>query len=116
MKFAYFFTIMNRILTRMEEFLLLAVLKLKNDAYPVPIYDDIIAATGTSLTLGAIYLPLQRLEEQGLLKSTLRNPTAERGGKSRRYYRLTDKGMEALAVSRGAWENMWDGVEWIKIK
>jgi PadR family transcriptional regulator PadR len=107
---------MNRILTRTEEFLLLAVLKLKDNAYPVSIYDEIGKVTGMSWTLGAIYFPLQRLEEKGLLSSSLGDPTSERGGKSRRYYRITASGLKALSAAREAQEGMWRGIEWVGIK
>jgi len=107
---------MDRILTRAEEFLLLAVLRLGDNAYPVSIYDEIGKATGSSWTLGAIYFPLQRLEDKGLLTSFLGDPTSERGGKSRRYYRITDAGIEALAAARQAQDIMWRGVEWARIK
>jgi PadR family transcriptional regulator PadR len=107
---------MDRILTRAEEFLLLAVLKLGDNAYPVSIFDEIGKATGSSWTLGAIYFPLQRLEEKGLLTSVLGDPASERGGKSRRYYRITGSGLEALAAARQAQDNMWHGVEWARTK
>jgi DNA-binding PadR family transcriptional regulator len=107
---------LDKILTRSEEFLLLAVLKLGDDAYPVSIFDEIGKATGSSWTLGAIYYPLQRLEEKGLVSSFLGDPTPERGGKSRRYYRLTESGREALSSARRAQEIMWRGVEWIGTK
>ena len=107
---------MNRILTRSEEFLLLAVMRLVDNAYPVSIYDEIVRATGSSWTLGAIYFPLQRLEEKGLLTSLMGDPSTERGGKSRRYYRITKQGREALAVSREAQDKMWEGIECFKTK
>jgi len=107
---------MDRILTRTEEYLLLAVLKLKNNAYPVTIFDEIEKATKSSGTIGAIYFPLQRLEETGLLTSFLGNPTAERGGKSRRFYQLTEAGLQALASARKAQEDMWRGIEWEPVK
>jgi len=107
---------MDRILTRAEEFLLLAVIKLKENAYPVSIFDEIGKTTGASWTLGAIYFPLQRLEEKGLLKSSLGDPTSERGGKSRRYYRITDAGLEALDAARRVQEGMWQGIEWARTK
>jgi PadR family transcriptional regulator PadR len=107
---------MDRILTRAEEFLLLAVLKLGDNAYPVSIFDEIGKATGSSWTLGAIYFPLQRLEEKGLLTSRLGDPNSERGGKSRRYYRITGAGLEALAAARQAQDNMWHGVVWAQTK
>ncbi len=107
---------MDRILTRAEEFLLLAVLKLGDNAHPVSIFDEIGKATGSSWTLGAIYFPLQRLEDKGLLTSFLGKPTPERGGKGRRYYRVTDSGRDALAAARRAQESMWRGVGWARIK
>jgi PadR family transcriptional regulator PadR len=107
---------MDRILTRAEEFLLLAVLKLGDNAYPVSIFDEIVKATGSSWTLGAIYYPLQRLEEKGLLISFLGDPTSGRGGKSRRYYRITGSGSEALSAARQAQDNMWHGVEWARTR
>ncbi len=107
---------MDRILTRAEEFLLLAVLKLGDNAYPVSIFDEIGKATGSSWTLGAIYFPLQRLEDKRLLTSVLGDPTSERGGKSRRYYWITGSGLEALSAARQAQDNMWQGVEWARTK
>jgi len=103
-------------LTRAEEYLLLAVIKLKENAYPVSIFDEIGKTTGASWTMGAIYFPLQRLEEKGLLTSLLGDPTPERGGKSRRFYRITEAGLEALTAARRAQEGMWRGIEWARIK
>ena len=107
---------MNRILTRSEEFLLIAVIRLGDTAYPVSIFDEIVAATGSPLTLGSIYFPLQRLEERGFLTSHLGDPSKERHGKSKRYYKVTQKGLEALADARKAQERMWDGIECVKTK
>lgn len=105
---------MKRILTRSEEFLLLAVVRLGDKAYPVSIFDEIVKATGSSLTLGAIYFPLQRLEERGFLTSYLGDPTTERSGKSKRYYLATKEGLQALAITREAQERMWEGIECFK--
>ncbi len=107
---------MNRILTRSEEFLLLAVLRLGDNAYPVSIFDEIGKVTGSSWTLGSVYFPLQRLEERYFLTSLLGDPSKERGGKSRRYYRLTQQGREALDVAREAQDRMWEGIECAKTK
>ena len=107
---------MKRILTRSEEFLLVAVIRLGDSAYPVSIFDEITAATGSVLTLGSIYFPLQRLEERGFLTSHLGDPSTDRSGKSKRYYRVTKKGLEALAEARKAHEKMWEGIECVKTK
>ncbi|MBN1940188.1 MAG: helix-turn-helix transcriptional regulator [Candidatus Aminicenantes bacterium] len=104
---------MDRILTRTEEYLLLAVIKLGKSAYPVTIFNEIRKADTSGGTLGAIYLPLQRLEESGLLTSYLGHPTAERGGKSRRYYRITEDGLKALEAARKTQEAMWRGIKWV---
>jgi DNA-binding PadR family transcriptional regulator len=109
-------TEMDRIITRIEEYLLLAVIKLKENAYPVTIFEEIGTTAKSSVTMGAIYLPLQRLEEMGLLTSHLGNPTAERGGKSRRYYKITEEGLKALDTARKAQEEMWRGIEWVPVK
>ncbi len=107
---------MNRILTRSEEFLLLAVLRLGDTAYPVSIFDEIVEVTGSNWTLGAIYFPLQRLEEKCFLTSFLGDPSRERGGKSRRYYRITSQGLEALSAARKAQDGMWEGIKCVKTK
>lgn len=107
---------MNRILTRSEEFLLLAVIKLGDNAYPVSIFDEIITATGSSWTLGSIYFPLQRLEERGFLTSYRGDPSKDRGGKSKRFYKVTNEGLEALEKTRQAQNRMWKGIEWTKTR
>ncbi|MFC2157661.1 PadR family transcriptional regulator [Acidobacteriota bacterium] len=107
---------MNRLLTRSEEFLLLAVIRLGDNAYPVSVFDEISEATGSTWTLGAIYFPLQRLEERGFLSSFLGDPSTDRGGKSKRFYKVTKEGLEALDTARKAQDKMWKGVECIKTK
>lgn len=107
---------MKKILTRSEEFLLLAVLRLADNAYPVTIFEKIGEATGSTWTIGAIYFPLQRLEEKGYLTSYLGDTAKERGGKSRRYYRVTDSGLEALSVAQDAQNRMWKDIKCVKMK
>jgi DNA-binding PadR family transcriptional regulator len=96
-----------KLLTRAEEYVLLAVLKLGGDAYSLPILDFIQRATGKKWTLGGIYIPLYRLEERGYLTSELGSPTSERGGKSKRYYRITDKAKKALKDQKRIQAAMW---------
>ncbi|MCP4726701.1 MAG: hypothetical protein GY863_16785 [bacterium] len=98
------------LLTRAEELILLAVLKLKDNAYCVPILDHIENISEEKWTLGGIYVPLHRLEKNGLVASTLGNPTPERGGKSRRYYNLTPAGLKALEKMKRVEKAMWDGL------
>ena len=96
-----------RLLTRAEEYVLLTVLKLGDEAYSLPILDFIQKVTQRKWTLGGIYIPLYRLEEKGYLSSELGSPTKERGGKSKRYYRITPKGKKALKTHKQIQSAMW---------
>lgn len=94
-----------------EHLLLLAVLRLGEDAYGVTVRREIEERTGRSVTLGAIYPTMDRLEQKGYVTSRRSEPTGERGGRSRRYYRLQPEGREALDRARAAFSSMWDGIE-----
>ena len=96
-----------KLLTRAEEYVLLAVVALGEMAYSLPILDHIEKATKRKWTLGGIYIPLYRLEEKGYLSSKLGLPTKERGGKRKRYYRITRKGKGALREHRNIQAAMW---------
>ena len=96
-----------KLLTRAEEYVLLAVISLGDKAYSLPILKHIEKTTKRNWTLGGIYIPLYRLEENGYLSSELGTPTKERGGKRKRYYRITKKGKEALRVQRQVQTAMW---------
>lgn len=99
-----------KLLTRAEELILLTVLRLKDDAYCVPIFDQIQKVSDKNWTLGSIYGPLYRLEQRGFLESQLGSPTAERGGKSKRYYKVTPEGLKALQTIKKLHEASWEGV------
>jgi DNA-binding PadR family transcriptional regulator len=94
-------------LTRQEEQLLLAVLALEDNAYLVTLRKKIKEFTGKSFSLGTIYVPLNRLEKKGCLSSYLGEPTAVRGGKAIKYYRLTQQGFKALEEIRLLHNRMW---------
>lgn len=94
-----------------EHLLLLAVLRLGEAAYGVTMRREIEDRTGRAVTLGAIYPTMDRLEKKGLVSSSMSEPTKERGGRSRRYFRLEPAGHEALNSTRQAFQAMWDGVE-----
>jgi PadR family transcriptional regulator PadR len=98
-------------LSRLEEIVLLAVMRLGPASYGVTIRQEIEAQTGRGLSLGAIYPTLDRLEDQGLVRSHRGEPTGERGGRSRRHFKLLPKGYEALQRSRRAMAAMWAGFE-----
>jgi PadR family transcriptional regulator PadR len=98
-------------LSRLEEIVLLAVMRLGPASYGVTIRREIEVQTGRGVSLGAIYPTLDRLEDQGMVRSHRGEPTGERGGRSRRHFKLLPKGYEALRQSRRAMAAMWAGFE-----
>ena len=95
----------------LEQLLLLALLRLGDDAYGVPIRDEIEERTGRVISPGAIYTALDRLETRRLVRSRLGDPTPERGGKRKRHYRLTAKGSTAIAEAQRDLAKMTRGLE-----
>jgi DNA-binding PadR family transcriptional regulator len=93
-----------------EHLILLAVYRLGADAYGVPVIREVEERTGRSVTQAAAYLTLRRLEEKGLIKSRLGKPTAERGGRAKRYFVITTDGTAQLRESRSALAKMWEGI------
>jgi PadR family transcriptional regulator PadR len=85
-----------KILSRIEELILLTVWQLEDEAYGIPIRNKIIKLTGKKWSVGAIYVPLDRLVKWGFLISSQSKPTAERGGRSKRYYKISSEGLDAL--------------------
>src|SRR2546423_983155 len=98
-------------LGELEQIVLLAILRLGDDSYGVPIRRDIEKRTRRSLTVGALYSTLDRLEEKGYLTSWLGDPTPDRGGRSKRYFKLKPLGLRALRESREALSAMWEGLD-----
>ena len=99
-----------KILSRVEEMVLLSVWKLQQNAYGVTIRKHIIKQTGTDWSIGAIYVPLDRLTKWEYLQTIQGEPTAERGGRSKRYFKLTKDGLEALKHIKQVNETMWDSL------
>lgn len=93
-----------------EQMVLLAILRVGEEAYAVPIVDEIEARTGRTPSRAAVYITLQRLEKKGLVRSWLGDPTAERGGKSRRYVEVLPEAQTRLHESREAMARMWEGL------
>src|ERR1043165_2547462 len=94
-----------------EQIVLLAILRLGDEAYGVPIRLEIERRTGRSLTVGALYRTLDRLEEKCFVSPAFSNPTPERGGRSKRYFRVNPLGLRTLRASHEALAAMWEGVE-----
>jgi DNA-binding PadR family transcriptional regulator len=94
-----------------EQVVLLAILRLGEEAYAVTIRDEILACTGREVSRGSIYITLDRLETKGYLKSWFGDPTPERGGRAKRYYALRPRAVDALKEGRRALVALWRGLE-----
>jgi DNA-binding PadR family transcriptional regulator len=102
---------MRAYLGEFELLLLLALAQLDQNAYGVTIRRLIEQRTGRIVSPGAIYTAMDRLERRGFVSSRLGEPTAERGGKRKRYYRLEPAGVRTLGRSRQALAGMARGLE-----
>ena len=94
-----------------EQIVLLAILRLGENSYGVPIRHEIESRTGRSLTVGALYSTLERLEGKGYVMSHYGDPTPERGGRSRRYFKVKPLGLRVLRETREELTAMWEGLE-----
>ena len=84
-------------LGELEQIVLLAVLRAGDEAYAVPILEQIERQTGRKVARGALYTALERLETKGCLRSRLGEPLPERGGRARRYFTVTPAAVGALS-------------------
>ena len=100
----------KKFISRSEEYILLAVMRLRKEAYGVAIRNQLTKDTGATWAFGAVHVMLTRLEKKGLLESYLAEPTPQRGGRSKRIYHPTKKGLEALADIRRIHEAAWKGL------
>src|SRR6478752_5826627 len=98
-------------LGQFEQLVLTAILKLRDDAYGVTIHAEVEGlARPKSVSLGAVYVTLDRLEDKGLISSRLSDPTPERGGRSKRCYRLEALGERVLEESAVTARRIWDSL------
>jgi len=94
-----------------EQMLLLAALRLGDDAYGVALMNELESSVGRRVSRGSVYVTLDRLEEKGWVTSSLSQPRPERGGRPRRLVKVTPQGVAELRRSREALLTLWDGVE-----
>ncbi|NKB87000.1 MAG: PadR family transcriptional regulator [Acidobacteria bacterium] len=90
---------------------LLSVLRLGSDAYGVSVHEELGRTTGRETKRGAVYVALERLAAKGYVSSRFGDPTAERGGRAKRYYAVEPAGRTALRASRQALMHLWSGIE-----
>lgn len=96
-----------------EHIILLALLRLEEQAYGVTVRQEIELRTKREVSIGAVYATLDRLETKGYVKSHLGDPTPERGGRSKRFFRVTPKGVAAVNRTHRALQKMTEGLELI---
>jgi PadR family transcriptional regulator PadR len=96
-----------------EQLVLLSLMRLARDGdpYGVSICDDITARTGRDVSLGAVYKTLERMEDKGLVAGRFGEPTAERGGRRKKHFKLLAPGQRALRHSVAAIRSMTEGLE-----
>jgi PadR family transcriptional regulator, regulatory protein PadR len=94
-----------------EQIVLLAILRLGDEAYAIPIRQEIEERTGRSVARGALYTALERLEAKRCLRSRMSSPLPERGGRSRRYFTVTPAGLAAIRSSRRSLLRLWQGLD-----
>ena len=97
----------RRLLTDFEIMILLAVIRIGDEAYGVPIAREIETTTGRTVQLPAIYAALDRLERQGLVESRIGEATAQRGGRAKKYFSLTSAGLGSVRDTRKALTALW---------
>jgi len=93
-----------------ELLVLLALIRLGDEAYGVPISEAIEDSSGKEVAMGSVYITLERLEQKGFVSSRLGEPTAERGGRAKTYFRITAKGLREVRQARRTLMNLWQGV------
>ncbi|SPF51963.1 Transcriptional regulator, PadR family [Candidatus Sulfopaludibacter sp. SbA4] len=94
-----------------EQVVLLAILRLGDNAYGVTIGAEITACTGREPAPGALYTTLDRLEDKGLVSSRLGDPTPQRGGRAKRYFALNSKGLAAVTRAQQSYRRLLEGCE-----
>lgn len=97
-------------LGNLELMLLLALLRLGENAYGVTIAQELEQQTHREVVVASVYAALERLQERGLVRSMLGEATPERGGRAKRYFRITADGIREVRAARRALMNMWKGL------
>ena len=89
---------------------MLALIRLGEDAYGVSISREIEQTIGQEVALGSMYATLERLEQKGLVSSKLGESTPERGGRAKKYFRVTAKGLREVIQTQQALRKLWKGL------
>jgi PadR family transcriptional regulator len=93
-----------------ELMVMLVLIRLGDNAYGVPISEELETRTGRDVAIGSVYAALERLEDKGFVRSELGEPTAERGGRAKKYFRVTSRGLKDVRETQRALVNLWHGL------
>jgi DNA-binding PadR family transcriptional regulator len=102
------------ILSNFELMVMLAIIRIGDDAYGVSISNEIRKTTGSEVLLGSVYDALTRLQEKGLITSVLGEATAERGGRAKRHFRTTSRGLKLVRDTQRSLVKLWKGLPQLK--
>ena len=97
-----------------EQLILLAILRLRDDAYGVTIRAELADRAGRNVAPGALYTALERLETKGLITSRMGDPTPQRGGRAKRHVAVTAAGLDALTRALQAYQRLLDGLDLLR--
>jgi PadR family transcriptional regulator PadR len=97
-----------------EHIIVLALLRLEDRAYGVTVRQEIESRTQREVSIGAVYATLERLQTKGYVRSHRGEPTPERGGRAKRFFRVTAKGLTAVNRTQRAIQNMSKGLDLIR--
>jgi PadR family transcriptional regulator, regulatory protein PadR len=101
-------------LSNFELMVMLAIIRIGDDAYGVSISNEIEQTTGNEVLLGSVYDALGRLEEKGLVSSFMGEATAERGGRAKRHFRTTARGLRVVRDTQQSLVKLWRGIPELK--
>jgi len=99
------------ILGEFEQLVLIALVRLGSDAYGATVRREIESRAGREVSISAVYTTLERMEQKGLVRSWIGEPTAQRGGRRRRHFEMLPLGARALKTAYRAFAGMTAGVE-----
>lgn len=93
-----------------ELMVILVLMRLGDNAYGVPICEELEKRTGRDVAVGSVYAALERLEDKGFVTSELGEPTAERGGRAKKYFHVTARGLKEVRETQRSLVKLWNGL------
>jgi PadR family transcriptional regulator len=93
-----------------ELMVMLVLMRLGDNAYGVPICEELEKRTGRDVAVGSVYAALERLEDKGFVTSELGEPTAERGGRAKKYFHVTGRGLKEVRETQRSLVKLWQGL------